>query len=229
MATPNYAVHAPQSFIPKPCIRTPQQLNSTPLSQRIPAITPNSSSSSLSISSPNDKRTPITKIDEYALDVTQDLLDTISDHIVQLFLDITDDAEIQPKSEMITKTRNLLNLVNRNIRFSTGEILYACFLIERVLRTELDDVRDPPYPIARPGNWGTIVLCGIVLALKMQRDGGYKSHYWKRLLGVQPESLLQSELILLSRLRFVVFVGREELEEYETLTIRSGSVQLDDY
>ncbi|KAK2959651.1 hypothetical protein BLNAU_5429 [Blattamonas nauphoetae] len=66
MATPNYAVHASQSFIPKPCIRTPQKLNVTPLSQRIPAITPNSSSSSLSISSPNDKRTPVTKIDEYA-------------------------------------------------------------------------------------------------------------------------------------------------------------------
>ncbi|KAK2961507.1 hypothetical protein BLNAU_3629 [Blattamonas nauphoetae] len=227
-----------------PLPHVPPQGQSTTLSQRSPESSPLSSRpqrtppsfpiNSLSPSDFTDEQlmgTPESRYSEvpywYQMTAVIDepIIQTISLHLFDTFITCLGEAARAPDINLLTKIENFFRYIVQHTRIEIGETIHAIILIDKVLLSEHASDRSPDINIVSVANVGTLLLCGVALAFKMDRDVPYKNGFWSKVFRIPVPVMNQSEIVCLSRLKYQVFVPAEDFGEYQAM-IMGGSSDL---
>lgn len=130
-------------------------------------------------------------------------------------------TSLQPKAILsesgqllLSDVENLFLYVVRLSRLDVGELLHSLFLFDLLTQaaTAYSNKYSTPYPFST-GNLGTVVLCCVILAQKMNRDHPYSDRWWASAVGINLSIISQSELVVLQLLDFNLMMRDQELKD----------------
>ncbi|KAH7826499.1 uncharacterized protein MONOS_2195 [Monocercomonoides exilis] len=108
------------------------------------------------------------------------------------------------------KISHFIQFFRGTAQLITTEALHVVFLIDQLIQFEQPLPKDDERRIVSECNLGTLLLCGLMLALKLNRDATFKNSWWAQSIGIPVDVVNQSETVMLERLNFSVSMSHEE-------------------
>lgn len=160
---------------------------------------------------------------------SQRFLDTISRFVYQ---EISAAVGTNVAKDLQKRIGHFFYFVCGRTPMSRGQILHAVILLKRLIRYEKKDIaeikgrlqskqpnpdadvdipRDVFEPVVTEGNLGTLLLCALSIAGKINEDVPFNNKYWSNLLHIDIRIVKSSESVFLQRLRFDVHFNAEEI------------------
>ncbi|KAH7822090.1 uncharacterized protein MONOS_17698 [Monocercomonoides exilis] len=116
------------------------------------------------------------------------------------------------------KTRHLFHFVCHYAPISIGEIIHSIYLFYQLIEIEEENICHSPVTLVTEDNLGTLLMCGMLLSVKMDRDVPFRNSWWAKLFRIPLSVVNQSELVFLERLSFRMMMEESDfLEMFVTL------------
>lgn len=91
----------------------------------------------------------------------------------------------------------------------TTELIHVFHLIDILIDSDIIAIRDGWTGVVSETNLGTLLLCGVILSLKYNRDIAFKNSWWSKAIGIPLAVINQSELVFLQRVNFSLSMSEE--------------------
>jgi flagellar biosynthesis protein FlhB len=116
----------------------------------------------------------------------------------------------------IASIRSFFDTLKKSVKITLAEVVHIFFLVERfIMKTEKEGGKGTPVHIDE-SNIGSLLLCGVLVGLKMDRDVPLKNEWFEKKFGITREILSESELSFLRKINFeCVFPEDHYLKFYE--------------
>ncbi|KAK2949799.1 hypothetical protein BLNAU_15281 [Blattamonas nauphoetae] len=108
------------------------------------------------------------------------------------------DEPLEPKIE------KMLQFIARTAFFQTGELVFAAYLIQRLVEVDVTSGRPHEKWIVSNSNIGTVLVVSLLLSNKINRDVPIRSSWWAKAFGIPLGVLNSSEEYFLSQLNYEV-------------------------
>ena len=138
----------------------------------------------------------------------------LGDKFLHLFTSRLPDLNAADYSERISK---FFSFVCARTPVSRGQLLHSFILLQRLDTAErkLLTTGTPSVVLFQPlvveHTLGTLILCSLLIAHKLNDDRYTSNTYWAKLLTITPQIVNTSEVIFLRRIDFRTFVEPSEL------------------
>ncbi|KAK2953029.1 hypothetical protein BLNAU_12018 [Blattamonas nauphoetae] len=108
------------------------------------------------------------------------------------------DEPLEPKIE------KMLQFIARTAFFQTAELVYAAYLIQRLVEVDVASGRPQAEWIVSNNNIGTVLVVSLLLSNKINRDVPIRSSWWAKAFGIPLSVLNSSEEYFLVQLNYEV-------------------------
>ena len=135
---------------------------------------------------------------------SQRFLDTISSYIYSQFSTYLNNLST---SDVQKRTAHFFYFVCGRTPMSRGTILHATILLSRLISFEREastDNTNVREPIVTEANIGTLLLCALIIAGKINEDRPFNNKYWSNLLNIHINIVNSSEAVFLERIHYEV-------------------------
>ncbi|KAH7819869.1 uncharacterized protein MONOS_18656 [Monocercomonoides exilis] len=108
------------------------------------------------------------------------------------------------------KVQHFYKFIRDETKLTTVELVHTFVLMEHLMRIESKEQSEGRPTMIAESNLGTLLLCVVMIAIKLNRDIPFRNGWWATMLKVPLDVLNQSELIFLERVKFCTHMEESE-------------------
>ncbi|KAH7815292.1 uncharacterized protein MONOS_10709 [Monocercomonoides exilis] len=116
--------------------------------------------------------------------------------------------------DMHGKVQHFYRYIRDGTKLTTGELVHSYVLLEHLMRAESKELSEGRQTMIAESNLGTLLLCVVMIAIKLDRDVPFRNGWWAAMFKVPLDVLNQSEVIFLERVNHHTFL---EETDYKAL------------
>ncbi|KAK2946284.1 hypothetical protein BLNAU_18805 [Blattamonas nauphoetae] len=135
--------------------------------------------------------------------ITQYLTSFLLANVPQITLTPQPDGSVVDEA-FEPKIEKMFEFIARTAYFQTAELVYAAYLIQRLVEVDVASGRPQGEWIVSNSNIGTVLVVSLLLSNKINRDVPIRSSWWARAFGIPLGVLNSSEEYFLSQLNYEV-------------------------
>lgn len=109
--------------------------------------------------------------------------------------------------EFEEKIEHFFVFIRYYTHLTVAELLATDALIYRLVKAELENLRTNNRTIISEANLGTLLVCGTLLALKMNRDHPVRNSWWSKMFNISLDVLNESENVFLNKIGFSCYLS----------------------
>ncbi|KAH7824238.1 uncharacterized protein MONOS_161 [Monocercomonoides exilis] len=117
------------------------------------------------------------------------------------------------------KTKHMFHFVGHYAPITIGEIIHSIFLFYQLILIEEDNKSNLSSTIVTEDNLGTLLMCGMMISVKMDRDVPFRNSWWAKLFRIGLEVVNQSELVFLEKIHFQTLMEERDFQDMFTVLI----------
>ena len=141
--------------------------------------------------------------------VSDDTLVRISNYCAERLYSVLESPDHPLSLESIkTKILNFFRATCHSACLILSEFIFAVSLIDKLISQDLSNRAAGKPTIIRESNVGTLLLCGIIISLKFNRDIPFTTSWWSAHIGVPVSIINQSELTFLISIHFDIVLDK---------------------
>jgi hypothetical protein len=122
--------------------------------------------------------------------------------------------------QVLTVVRAFFDTLKRNAKTTFTEMIHIFFLLSKYMAKEEKDCKDGKSRTISESNLGSLLLCGVIIGLKMDRDIPFKNDWFVKEFKVKINDLNESELSFLKKIEFKCVFPQESYFKFENYFLK---------
>lgn len=135
-------------------------------------------------------------------------------------LNPTDQERVALVNMLYPKIVHFFKIASHCACLILSELIHAVHLIDRLIDSDLENRKLGKSTLIRESNLGTLLLCGIIISIKYNRDIPFTNLWWASNIGVAVGVINKSELVFLDNIHYDVSLHENRYMDFFTMFVK---------